>query len=238
MRGLGLPGALEGAARVALHPVNSPEFVRQVNVELRPVLGDDRIVAGARVLRVPPRPVLTQLSAAVYAASLLALVFVYLLARGHWHSRAALIGFGAAEAAAILLGLARIFVQRPMLLAVTGRQLVCCRLAGFGEHLARVTAAPLSRARITVYRSRRQTASAHPATLRCLMPASRPLILTSVKGAEDDLERVVAAAHSSGVRVSLARDEASTAARPQGRREYPGEHRRSERGGGEPTRPA
>ncbi len=265
--------------------MNSPQFVRQVTAELRPVLGDDRIVTGARVLAVPPRRVLQLLSAAVYVASLLALVFVYLLARGHWHARGALIGFGAAEAAAILLGLTRIFVQRPMLLAVTGRLLVCCRLAGFGRHPADVATAPLARARITVYRRQRMT------TVRCQLQGSRPLTLNSVRGSQEDLERVVAVAHSSGVRVTIARDDTyrerqqaaapprpggdrlgegsradgpgrdkgagrktgrdhgagrsprgdhgadvGTAARPQRRREYPGEHRRSGRGGDEPTR--
>jgi hypothetical protein len=246
--------------------VNSPQFVRQVTGQLRPVLGDDRIVTGARVLAVPPRRVLNQLSAAVYAASLLALVFVYLLARGHWHARGALIGFAAAEAAAILLGLVRIFVQRPMLLAVTGRQLVCCRLAGFGKHPASVATAPLGRARITVYRQPRLT------TLRCLMPGAKPVMLNSVRGCQQDLDQVVAIARSSGVRVSTGLDndayrerqhadapppargdrlagrrravgpgsdqraDVDTAARAQRRREYPGEHRRSGRRGGEPTR--
>ncbi len=245
--------------------MNSPQFVRQVTAGLRPVLGDDRIVTGARVLAVPPRRVLSQLSAAVYAASLLALVFVYLLARGHWHAHAALIGFVAAEAAAILLGLVRIFVQRPMLLAVTSRQLVCCRLAGLGRHPADVATAPLNRSRITVYRQRPQTT-----TLRCLMPGAKPLMLNSVRGCQEDLDRVVAIARSSGVRVSKAQDNGTSPERPQAdappparadrlgegrrgpsqghgtdldttarlqrRREHPGEHRRSGRGGGEPTR--
>jgi hypothetical protein len=216
--------------------VNSPQFVRQVNAGLRPVLGDDRIVAGARVLRIPPRRVLTQLSAAVYAASLLALAFVFLLARGHWHSRAALIGFVVAEAAALLLGLVRIFVQRPMLLAVTDRQLLCCRLADLRKQPARVTAAPLSRARITVYRNRPHATTPRKTTLRCLMPGSGPLILTSVKGSQDDLDRLVAVAHSAGARINLAQHDVTMAAGPQARREYPGEHRRSGGGGGDPTR--
>jgi hypothetical protein len=268
--------------------MNSPQFVRRINAELRPVLGDDRIVIGAQVLRVPSRRVLSQLSSAVYLASAVALLFVYLWARGHWRAGPALIGFCVAEVAAVALGMARIFIQRPMLLAVTGRQLICCRLSGLGKRPTAVATGPLVKTRITVYRYRPQTT-----TLRCLIPGSGPLTLSSIRGSQDDLDQVVAVAHSAGVRVTAAQDEGTggtpspgrrvppttepgqngayhpqaqadsprpsrtdrlgeggradrpgaeyrsnveAAARPQRRREYPGEHRRSGRGGDEPSR--
>lgn len=268
--------------------MNSLRFVRRINTELRPVLGDDRIVVGAQVLRVPPRWVLSQLSSAAYVASALALVFVYLWARGHWRAGPALAGFCIAEAAAVAVGLTRVFVQRPMLLAVTGRQFICCRLSGPAKHATDVATAPLVKTRITVNRYRQRTT-----TLRCLMPGSQPLTLNSVRGCQDDLDQVLAVAHSAGLRVISAQDErgadlpgtnrrvppetrpgnsgryhalppadppypghtgrpgergragrpgaesgtdVGTAARLQRRREYPGEHRRSGRGGGEPTR--
>lgn len=275
--------------------MNSPRFVSRINAELRPVLGDDRIVMGAQVLAVPARRVLKWLSGSVYLASALALVFVYLCARGHWHAGAALIGFAVAEAAAVALGLVRIFVQRPMLLAVTRTQLVWCRLAGAGKNAADVAAGPLSQARIVVQGTDRANA-----TLRCALPGFEPVRLTSVRGGRPDLDRVLALARSSGVRVHtaaeatssggtthrnppqgsaprdtqeagssrgsrragtyrntdragpppsdragrLGRDrpadvhgtEGRTAVRQEGRREHPGEHRRSGRGGSEPTR--
>lgn len=248
--------------------MNSPRLVSQINAELRPLLGDDQIVSGAQVLAVPSRRVLNQLSKGVYVASAAALIFVYFWANGHWHTGPALIGFAVAEAAAIALGLARIFVQRPMILAVTRRQLVCCRLPGPGKQPTGATA-PLSRTKITIYRHSPRTT-----TVRCLMPGARPLRLNSVKGHQEDLERVVAVAHSSGARVHTVRDrragapeeprrspgtprnapqsqtgrhsgfgpvdhlgtDTDAASRTQHRREYPGEHRRSERGGGEPRR--
>lgn len=269
--------------------MNSPQFVRRVNAELRPVLGDDRIVIGAQVLRVPSRRVLSQLSSAVYLASAVALLFVYLWARGHWRAGPALVGFCIAEATAVALGMARIFIQRPMLLAVTGRQLVCCRLSGLAKRPTAIATGPLVKTRITVYRYRPQTT-----TLRCLIPGSGPLTLSSIRGSQEDLDQVVAVAHSAGVRVTAAQDEGAVggpppnqggarltsepgqngvyhpptqadsprpgrtdrlgergqadrpgaeyrtdveaAARPPRRREYPGEHRRSGRGGDEPTR--
>jgi hypothetical protein len=275
--------------------MNSPRFVSRINAELRPVLGDDRIVMGAQVLAVPSRRALTRLTAAVYLASVVALAFVYLWARDHWHAGAALAGFAVAEAAAVVLGLVRIFVQRPMLLAVTRHQLLCCRLAGPGKHATNVAAAPLATTRITLYGHGQPDT-----TLRCVLPGFEPVRLNSVKGGQRDLDRVLAVARSSGVRVHTAeeavpsgmnpppaartrttprtppegrprrdsgrnmtyrnRDWAGeppldragrlgrdrpgdvygtggrTAARPERRREHPGEHRRSRRGGGEPTR--
>ncbi len=253
--------------------MNSPEFVRRINAGLEPALGGDRIVMGARVLAVPSRRVLRQLSAAVYVASALALVFVYLWARGHWHVGPALIGFVAAELAALALGLTRIFIQRPMLLAVTRRQLVYCRLSGSARQPTAIATAPLSRVRITVYGHGR------PYTvLRCLLPGSGPIRLNAVRGCEDDLDQVVALAYSAGARVHAAADNAAgpsdsgprqpdrqpvgqpdrqrrepasddggrrpreqtgagmpgerQAPRPDHNSDYPGEHRRGERGGG------
>jgi hypothetical protein len=276
--------------------MNSPQFVSRINAELRPVLGDDRIITGARMLATPSRRALRWLSSAVYLASAVALGFVYLWARDDWHVGPALIGFGVAEAAALVLGLVRIFVQRPMLLVVTRRQLVYCRLSGPGKHTADVAAAPLARARIILYKHGRADT-----TLRCVLPGFEPVRLSPVKGCQEDLDRVLAVAHSSGVGIQTAeeasagtappnprpgstegrshrdspegrprrdsgrnttyrnRDWASgpldrggrlgrdrpsdayridgrTAARPERRREHPGEHRRSGRGGGEPTR--
>jgi hypothetical protein len=268
--------------------MNSPQFVRRINADLRPVLGDDRIVIGAQVLRVPSRRVLSQLSSAVYLASAVALLFVFLWARDHWRAGPALAGFCIAEVTAVALGLARIFIQRPMLLAVTRRQLICCRLSGVGKHPTAVATGPLAKTRITVYRYRPQTT-----TLRCLIPGSGPLTLSSIRGSQDELDQVVAVAHTAGVRVTAAQDEGTggipapdprlprksepghngvyhtpaqasapqsrrtdrlgeegradgpgtdyhadvdAAARPQRRREYPGEHRRSGRGGDEPSR--
>jgi hypothetical protein len=71
--------------------MNSPRFVRQADAELRPVLGDERIVAGAQVVSGPPGYVVNSVSAVVFIASGIALAFALLhpAANAHRGHRAA-----------------------------------------------------------------------------------------------------------------------------------------------------
>ncbi len=210
--------------------MNSPDFVRRVNTALRPVLGEDQIIVGAQVLRGPSRLTAGLLSATVYLAAAIALAFAYFVASGKPPGNSAIIGFAAAEAVVVIAGLARIFVQRPTLIAITRDQrLVCCRLSGLGKRSAEVAAAPLSRTRISECNYGRRTTR-----LVCELPGSKPVRLNSIRGHQADLDRVVAVASAPDVPAADGATAPGTEPRPtwQDARREPGRaHRRGEHRG-------
>jgi hypothetical protein len=189
--------------------MNSPQFVRRVDAALRPLLGEDRILIGAQVVAGPPLAIVNCVSAVVFVASGTALACALITVPGDWPASGPAIGFWVAEIAALLIGLLRFSIQRPMLVAVTNRQFVCGRLSTFRKVPSHAVTAPLNQVRITGYRSGRWTT-----TLRCQLPGMGPVRLTAVNPHRADLDRTLAAVHAASPTGGRHRSSMRNAMRP------------------------
>jgi hypothetical protein len=176
-------------------------FLRQLNSSFRPVLGEDEIVAAAKVVSgAPPYP-LRFLSAA--AGSLLSVVLAALRIAGIGGAPAHLWigGLWTAELTAImptfLASLIPAYFQRSMVVAVTREHVVVARQTAFRRRLTRVVVTPAISARIAATRRTRWTT-----TIVLDRPGTGPIRLNAIKSQRAELDQVLAAAYSAGVLVS------------------------------------
>ncbi len=153
----------------------------------RVMVPEERIVAGVRAETGPPP---TAVLAACLVLAIASMTYGgYELA----HGAGVPIPIGLAGPALIALG----WLNRPVFLAVTDRQVICLRLSAYNRSSVRLLfAVPLSRARITRYRQGRWRAS-----LRCEAPEggrSRKRQLTVPGVWQPDLEALIGALTTAG----------------------------------------
>lgn len=162
-------------------------FLRRLNVSLRPVLGDDEIVAAANVLSGPPPYPLVLLCTAgglVVSAIISALGIVSMRAVS-----AFLLPVG--------VSLMPAYFQRSMLVAMTRERVVVARLTAFRRRPARVVTAPVTSARITPTRRTRWTT-----TIVLDTPGTGPTRLNAIRPHRAEIAHVLAVANWAGVPIS------------------------------------
>jgi hypothetical protein len=173
--------------------VNSPQFQRRVDAALQPYLGADRIVAGARVTS-GRYPRTTRLIAALLASAVS--FWAQAVSHGWLHETHNLFlwVFVVPSAAVVVPGAIADRMHRRMLIAVTGHQLICCRLSTYRQRPTRlVFAVPLGGARLSRYRvGWRATAVSYE------RPGRTPLVLTAYSHCRGDLAEVIETAHAAG----------------------------------------
>lgn len=170
-------------------------FLQQVNAALRPVLGDDEVVAAAKVVSGPPPYPLGWLGAAGGAA-ITALLSTQDNAPTGAHSwPAALWHAGLAvflgPAAASLIPA---YFQRSMVMAVTKEHVVVARQNVFHGGCKRIVVMPVTSAMITTARRTRWTT-----TIVLNRQGTGPLRLNAIKKHRAEMDQVLAAAQSAGL---------------------------------------
>jgi hypothetical protein len=173
-------------------------FLQQVNGSFRHVLGDDEVVAAAKVVSGPP-PYLLAWLAAVGGVALTALLSATDNASTGAHSwldalwHAGRVVFLGPAAASLILA----YFQRSMLMAVTREQVVLARRTAFRGPYKRIVVVPATSARITTGRRTRWTT-----TIVLDTPGTASLRLNAIKRRRAEMDQVLAAAQSTGVPIS------------------------------------
>ena len=173
-------------------------FLQQVNAALRPVLGDDEVVAAAKVVSGPPPYRLGWLGAAGGAA-ITALLSTQDNAPTGAHSLAGAIGH---TGLAVFLGpaaaaLIPAYFQRSMVMAVTKDHVVVARRNAFHGRYRRIVVMPATSTIIAVPRRTRWTTAIVINT-----PGTGPLRLNAIKRHRAEMDQVLGAAQWAGVPTS------------------------------------
>jgi hypothetical protein len=169
-------------------------FLRQVNEQFRPVLGDDEIKAAAVVSSGPsPYPMIWLAAAGGSALSWLLHIAANL---GPLTQPGAFWGYEAATVAGIICAsIPALVLQRTMLIAVTSEQLLSSRWSMRRHRGSRVS---LTRADITMITTQRRRWTT---TIAITGQGTSPTRLHAIKGHRAELEQVLAAAAAAGALV-------------------------------------
>jgi hypothetical protein len=174
--------------------VNSAAFTRRIDAALEPVLGAERLVAGAQLIAGPsPYGVIA-------GAALLTIPVAALLGPAEFvpHHHYGLAVFWLIMLLGAIPSLVHpaitLAVQRPVFVGVSAQHLVYGRLSMFRKRLTDIVVVPYGGGRIAAYRKRR-----HTTTVDLEVPGSGRLRLHAIKSKRRDLECVLASAQDAGV---------------------------------------
>jgi hypothetical protein len=174
--------------------VNSAAFTRRIDAALEPVLGPERLVAGAQLIA-GPSPYGVVVGAALLTVPVAALMDPGRFLRHHHHDLAVfwlIMLLGAIPS--LVHPVITLATRRPVFVGVSGQHLVYGRLSMFRKRLTNIVVVPYGGGRITAYRKRRRTT-----TVDLEVPGTGKLRLHAIKTKRRDLECVLASAQAAGV---------------------------------------